>query len=238
MQTVIWTLKKWFCITPIALHDQLIRRGLACSLLLCVGLGLGLRLSPMLAKAEPHPALDAPAPRLLPVQTITVDMASSYRVSRAYTGQIKARRTSILGFERAGRLVSLAVDSGMRVTAGTPLATLDTQALRSSQKELLAQLAQANAKLREMRAGPRQETIAAARANVHEQREAFLLARQRHQRRQQLRTKGLIAQEAFDEAQSELKAGRARLDAAQRRLDELLAGTRRERIEAQEALVA
>ncbi len=238
MRTGMLTLQTWFCSTPITWRGRLMKRGLACGLLLCIGLGLGQRLPPLLARAEPNATTDTPAPRLLPVQTITVSMASSYRASRAYTGQVQARRTSILGFERAGRLVSIDVDSGARVMAGAPLATLDTQVLRTSQRELRAQLAQAHARLREMRAGPRQETLAVARANVHEQREAFRLAQQRHRRRQHLRTKGVIAQEAFDEAQSELKAGRARLDAVQRRLNELLAGTRHERIEAQEALVA
>ncbi len=50
--------------------------------------------------------------------------------------------------------------------------------------------------------------------------------------------KGVIAREEYDAALAETQTWQARLDAAQRRLDELQAGTRREQIRAQEALVA
>ena len=77
-----------------------------------------------------------------------------------------ARQTSELGFERAGKLVELTIDEGEPVTLGMPLARLDTQALRAAQRQLRAERAQALARLAEMRAGPRRETIDAARAQV------------------------------------------------------------------------
>jgi len=64
------------------------------------------------------------------------------------------------------------------------------------------------------------------------------LAGLQHRRRQRLLKQGVIAREAFDTADAGVKTWQARLDAAQRRLDELLAGTRRDQIQAQEALVA
>lgn len=207
-------------------------------LLLLLVLGLDLRLPGLLARDTRKASPTMPTLRALPVETLTVEALSSYQASRAYTGLIEARRRSNLGFERAGKLIALAVDEGVRVTQDTPLATLDTQELRARRRELLAHREQAAARLVEMRAGPRQETIAAARAQVHEQQEELALAQRHRTRRQGLLAKGVIAPEEFDQAEAGVKTWQARLDAAQRRLDELLAGTRREQVQAQKALVA
>lgn len=59
------------------------------------------------------------------------------------------------------------------VEAGQPLARLDVSTLEVKRRQLEAQRLQAAAVLAELRAGPRTETIAAARASV-EQREAEL----------------------------------------------------------------
>lgn len=200
---------------------------------------LAWRLPSLRAKAESDVAgqpSQAQA-RLLPVETFTLEALTAYRATRAYTGQVVARQTSDLSFERTGKLVELAVDEGDRVTRDMILATLDTQALRATQRQLQAQRAQALARLAEMQSGPRHETIEAARAQVHEQRAELALAGLQRRRRQQLVDKGVIAREEFDAADAGVKTWQARLDAAQRRLDELLAGTRREQIQAQEALV-
>ncbi len=204
--------------------------------LLIVGVvSLVWRLPHLLAKDEPV----AVSPiRALPVETFQVKALTAYQTSHAYSGQIMARRSSDLGFERAGRLTRLDVDDGAQVQHGDALATLDTQELQTTQLDLNAQHAQATARLAEMRAGPRTETIAAAKADVQERRAEMSLAQSRRTRRLQLWTKGVVAREEFDAAEAELQTWRARLDASQRRLDELLAGTRREQIQAQEAIVA
>lgn len=196
------------------------------------------RLPNLRAKAEADAANPPSQARLLPVESFTLKALAAYHATRAYTGQVVARQTSDLSFERTGKLVELIVDEGDRVTQGMTLATLDTQVLRATQRQLQAQRAQARARLAEMRSGPRRETIDAAQAQVHEQRAELALAGLQRRRRQQLVEKGVIAREEFDAAEAGVKTWQARLDAAQRRLDELLAGTRREQIQAQEALVA
>ena len=196
------------------------------------------RLPSLRAKAETDAPEKGPQARLLPVESVTLEALPAYRATRAYTGKVVARQTSDLSFERAGKLVELTVDEGDRVTLDQPLAALDTQVLRATQRQLQAQRAQALARLAEMRAGPRRETIDAAQAQVHEQRAELELAGLQRRRRQNLMQKGVISREEFDAADAGVKTWQARLDAAQRRLDELLAGTRREQIRAQEALVA
>ncbi|MBE9169998.1 hypothetical protein IQ238_21565 [Pleurocapsales cyanobacterium LEGE 06147] len=56
----------------------------------------------------------ADRPRVLPVETIEVQPVDSYEVSRVYTGEIVAQRTSNLGFSRSGELEQVLVREGDR----------------------------------------------------------------------------------------------------------------------------
>ena len=174
---------------------------------------------------------------ILPVETMQAKPVSSYQVSRTYTGEITALRTSELGFERSGKLEFIAVDEGKRVEAGTPLASLDTSNLEASRRELLAQRAQAVAVLAELKAGPRTEVIAAARASLRDLNEQLELARTKRDRREGLYTSGAISREQLDEVAFESSALLARSDEAKNKLEELVAGTRKEQIAAQAAVV-
>ena len=204
-----------------------------------------------------------PPIEILPVETQPIQLVDSRQSSRTYTGEIVARRSSDLAFERSGKVLKINVDQGQRVQAGTLLARLGTSGLEASRSELLAQRAQAVAELKEMQAGsrpetiaaaranlaqavaelkerqagPRAETIAAARANVTELDKELELSRKKQNRRQSLYSEGAISREQLDEAITEVSAQKARLDQAQSQLNELLAGTRPERIEAQKARV-
>ena len=174
---------------------------------------------------------------ILTVKTQSVNPVDSYLVKRSYNGTVVPRRTSLIGFERSGKLESIVVDKGSKVKAGQTLAFLDTKTLRATQRELLAQRAQLVAQLKELQAGARSQTIAAARANVNQLKSQLQLARTKNQRRKQLYIQGAISKERFDEATSDLNSKQANLEEAQSKLNELLAGTRPEQIEAQQASV-
>jgi RND family efflux transporter MFP subunit len=174
---------------------------------------------------------------ILSVQTQKIQSVDSYLVKRFYSGTVVPRRTSSFGFERSGKLESIVVDKGMRVEADQPLAFLDTKTLRATQRELLAQRAQLVAKLKELQAGARSQTIAAATANVNKLKSQLQLARTKNQRRKQLYIQGAISKEQFDEATSDLNSKQANLEESQSQLNELLAGTRPEQIEAQKASI-
>jgi multidrug efflux pump subunit AcrA (membrane-fusion protein) len=174
---------------------------------------------------------------IFPVETMPIKPVESYQESRTYTGEIVARRSSELGFERSGQLVFIAVDEGDRVNTGTPLGRLDTSSLEAERHQLLAQRSQAIAQLQELQAGPRTETIAAARATVREIGEQLELARTKRSRREWLYGQGAISREQLDEVSFESTTLTARLDEAKSKLDELLAGTRSEQVAAQTAAV-
>ena len=177
------------------------------------------------------------SPNVLPVETAAVTPVDSYQESRFYTGTIVPRRASELGFEYPGNIIRIAVNEGDVVNAGAPLAYLDSRELEATQNELQARRSQAVAKLEEMQAGPRAETITAAKAKVRDLNEQLELASLKSQRRKSLYAEGAISRERLDENISNQQGIKARLDEAQSQLDELLAGTRSEQIEAQRSSI-
>lgn len=177
------------------------------------------------------------APKKITVQTQQVQSVDSYLVKRFYNGTVVPRRISSFGFERSGKLEKIAVYEGDRVKTGKVLAFLDTKTLKAQQRELLAQRAQLVAELKELQAGARSQTIAAVRANVNKLKSQLQLARIKNQRRKNLYREGAISQEQFDETTSSLNSNQANLEEAQSQLNELLAGTRPEKIEAQKASI-
>ncbi len=173
----------------------------------------------------------------LRVEALAVEQASTYTVSRVYTGRVVAGRTSELGFEQGGEIVTLAVDRGDRVTAGQPLAQLDTRRLMAQRAELTAERDRALAQLTELRNGPRREVLEAAQATVRDLENQLALERLRQERRESLYTQGAISREERDVVGLSADALADRLAAAQSQLDDLQAGTRLEQIAAQEATV-
>ena len=167
-----------------------------------------------------------------PVKTVPLEPATGYEVSRSYTGEITARRSSELGLERGGELTQVLVEEGDRVSKGEPLAQLDTRNLKAQRKQLEARRARALAQLEQLQTGPRQENIEAAKARVRNLEKEI-----QRSRREFLYQEGAISQEQRDEFVTQEEALTARLDEARSQLQELLNGTRQEEIAAQQASV-
>ena len=172
-----------------------------------------------------------------PVETVSLKPVKKYQVSRSYSGRVVAKRNVDLSFPLSGMLTEIKVEEGEVVKKDTPLAYLNTDTLHVKQQELLAKKARLVAQLKELEAGARPETIAAARAVVTDVREQLKLATQKRLRRISLYEQGAISRERFEEAVASESSLQARLNEAQSRLDELEAGTRSEQIEAQQASV-
>jgi len=86
------------------------------------------------AQAEEPAAADEP----LRVPVLEAERQSGFDVERGFTGRVTARRRSDVGFELAGKLISIAYDDGETVDAGAVLAELDTQRLRARRAEAVA----------------------------------------------------------------------------------------------------
>ena len=188
------------------------------------------------ATAAPS-GVDETPQNVLPVETLTTTISDSYARQRVYTGTVAARRTADLGFERLGKVVRILVDDGAYVEAHAPLAELDRRELTIRRRETRALRDQAAARLAELRAGPRTQVIDAARAQVRDLAAQLELAERKQRRARNLHARGTIGEEAAEEARFASEALAARLAAARERLAELVAGTRKERLVAQAALV-
>ncbi len=173
----------------------------------------------------------------LPVNVASVEFVNSISQSRSYTGTIRARRRSELGFELPGKLKSIAVDEGNQVNQGDVLAELDTETLDAQKGATLARLAQAKSVMEELTAGPRMETIQAARATKAAARSQYENAKLNLARRTRLRDGGAISAEEYDQALFAEKTTKANLVAANERLAELESGTRSEKLSAQSSAV-
>lgn len=117
-----------------------------------------------------------------------------------YTGEVKARYETDIGFRTAGKIVSRKVDVGARVAAGAVLAELDP----------------ADAKL----------NADAARAQVAAAQTDFEFALGEEKRYRELLAQKFVGQSAYDGKKSALEAARARLDQARSQLSVALNQTR------------
>ena len=205
--------------------------GLASLILLLAGVGIG--------KFEPNnaPTQTQTQVKPLPVKTTQVQLVKTYQTVHSYTGEVVAMRTSEIGFERGGKLVTVLVDEGDRVTTGTILSKLDTTNLAAQRRSLVAQKAQAEARLAELKNGARTEQISAAQARVRDLEKQLKLEQLKSDRREYLYTEGAISKEQLDEVVFNFQALSERLTNARSNLEELLNGTRYEQIAAQQAVV-
>ena len=209
------------------------RFGLVAGILLLSSIGFGVSRN-FVVRGEPEKASEV---NILTVKTTSIKAVNSYQVSQTYTGEVAAVRSSELGFERSGEIVKFKVDRGDRVKLGDSIAQLDTRNLSAQRQRLLAQQAQADSVLKELQNGPRKEVIAAARAEVQDLKDQLQLQQIKTSRRESLYKEGAISKEQLDEISFGAAALSNRLLAAESRLNELLAGTRAEKIAAQQAVV-
>jgi len=143
-----------------------------------------------------------------------------------------------LGFQRPGRIDSIAVHEGDRVVAGAPLAWLDSQELAAERRAAASQQASAAARLAELVAGSRSEDIAQAREALRAATDRESNASREAERAQRLFAGGAISERQRDAAATALELAQADRAAAAERLQLVEAGPRTEQIAAQRALVA
>ncbi len=171
----------------------------------------------------------------LPVQVIRAGSVSGPDLSSRYAGLLIPRQESVLGFERGGRVAAVHVSEGETVGRGDLIAELDQRDLDAAEKRVHGELAAAEAELAELIAGPRRQTIDAARARVKALAARVEQAKLQASRQRQLAPRGATSNTELDSAVYGLQASEGSLLAAQAALEELSAGTRREKITAQRA---
>lgn len=152
------------------------------------------------------------------------------------SGTVEATQSD-LGFQSPGRIVAVTVREGDPVRQGELLARLDTAELVARKAAAESQLASASAVLSELEAGSRPEEIAQSRAAESAAAQKLDEAQRDLARAQKLYAGGAVSREALDQATTTERVASATLDQAREQLRQLIAGPRRQRIEAQQASV-
>ena len=138
----------------------------------------------------------------------------------------------------AERIVRIDVREGQQVAAGAPLLQLELTRTRSQLAAAQAQSRQSREALAELQAGPRSEQIAQARATLAAALAQAVDARASLARLRPLAARKLVAAVDLDRAVAAAGSADGQARAAQAALDELLHGTRRERLAQGEAAAA
>jgi len=110
------------------------------AVLLCLLLG------GVLMAADPEPEIVPPY--LHRVDSFRVSGSEHFEEVRLFSGRINARQHADMGFEQGGKLAEVLVDEGEKVERGDVLAILDSELLHIEEREQLAQLREAKAKLK------------------------------------------------------------------------------------------
>lgn len=131
----------------------------------------------------------------LGVAVTPATLETGYEVERVYGGEVRAGRTSVLGFRHAGAIHEIHVQEGDSVAAGDLLAELDPEPLRAARAQAVAGLRHARAQLAVTEA-------------------ALELARETTRRHRDLLERGHTSAQRFDEVRLDLAAREAQLAVA------------------------
>ena len=150
------------------------------------------------------------------------------------TGTVEATETA-LGFTVPGRLDTLRVDEGDTVMTGAELAWLDRAETRARRAQAAAEEGAARAQLTELERGSRPEEIAGARAAAQAAADGLTQAERDARRSSALLDRHVISQQDDDRAQTALQVARSEDAEAREQLKLVVAGPRREQIDAARA---
>jgi HlyD family secretion protein len=153
----------------------------------------------------------------------------------ALYGNIDLRQVE-LAFNGNERIAAVLVQEGERVKRGEVVARLDTIEPQVAQAE--AQVAALRQVIEKLHNGARPEEIAQARANVEAVRAEASRARQQYERAKTLSDRSggrAVSQQDLENATAALDVAEGRLAVAQKQLDLIVAGARKEDVAAAEA---
>lgn len=182
------------------------------------------------------------------------------RAAQAYSGTIETREIQI-GSKVGGRVLSVPIEEGQQIRAGTLLVRFESEELRAQRDQAAAAVVQAHADLDRMLHGNRPEEIEQAEAAAHAEAAALDEARNGpraeelrqaqadyaaaqadaanadvfFQRMQRLITGDIISRQQFDDARDKRDAATQHSESARQRVALLQAGTRSEQLRAAEA---
>jgi multidrug resistance efflux pump len=137
-----------------------------------------------------------------------------------------------------GIIEEMYVTEGQTVHQDEPIARLFDRDVRADLQKTEAAIAEAQAKLRLLVAGPRPQEIEQARIEIAKDDEAILFATSRAERDAKLFEEKLVSKRELEDSQANLALRKSDAATAKSKLEVLLAGSRTEEIEAMKAAIA
>lgn len=157
-------------------------------------------------------------------------VSSEFTVLPAHNADVRA--------EVEGIIAEVLVDEGDFVKEGDVIARLADRDYRADLQKIEAEIAEQQAKLNLLRAGPRREEIEIARAEVAKAKDRLSFAREKLETFESLVEDRAVSRLRMQDAEEQVTVRWKELEQAEGRLKLLLAGSRQEEIEAAEAEVA
>jgi HlyD family secretion protein len=176
------------------------------------------------------------------VSTRTEPVSSPHAATEravAAEGTVEAMRgqEAEVGSQLTGRIARFLVNEGDWVTRGQVIAILDNADTRARLEEARGELAAAQAKLREVASGSREEEIRRAAASLGVQQAELKLAKTELDRHRRLRDEGIVSASALSEKERAHDVAAARVAEAEEHRRLLERGARHETVELHQRLV-
>jgi multidrug efflux pump subunit AcrA (membrane-fusion protein) len=151
-------------------------------------------------------------PQAVPVKVATVESGTIDETSE-YLATLKSRKSVTLQPQVNGQIAKILVQSGAKVTAGTPLIQLNPDKQQASVSSFKAAIASSQADLENARA-----TLVSNQADRRAKVSALTFQQQRYDRYSALRKEGAISQQDLDQYRNNLDTARADLVALDARI--------------------
>ncbi len=188
---------------------------------------------------QPTSKQDAVQPEGRPPVPVQVAAVSRGTVDACLqtTGTLKAVRESKVGPKVGGVVERILVEEGAFVREGEPLVVLEGSSFRLAREEAAAALALAEAQLRQILTGNRQEVIEQARGRLQEAQAHLANAELELRRVERLFETGTVPKKLYDQTVTQHKAAEALFQVAQEAYNMALRGATPEEIQVARAQV-
>jgi HlyD family secretion protein len=174
----------------------------------------------------------APVVEVLRVKPDTSPSASGGAVILNATGYIVAAHRIQLAAKVVGKVAWIGVDKGTKVREGQVIVRLEDDDYRAQLQQAKGNLANLEAKLKELVNGSRPEEVSAALANLNVARADLENARVTLSRTKDLAAAKVMSTQALDDAQARYDQGVAKVASLQKTYDLVKLGPRQEQIDA------
>jgi multidrug resistance efflux pump len=152
-------------------------------------------------------------------------------------GYVIAKHQVLVSPQVSGRIISLNIEEGRRVTKGDVLAEVERTEYQADADQMRGVLRRNQAELSELEAGARPQEIAGATADLQEQEEIFLQLESQFKRTKEILKTNSVSLTEFEQTQSSYLSTRNRIEKLRQTLDMMKEGPRKERIEMARAAV-